>query len=279
MSRDKILKARPDWRKSNQVKRLKIFMILIAVALALAVVACAAFAWVKLKPTFGLNFGNSMASSSNLQSSSSIADGALAVNNDSFELVLVNNTSPINAKFKLQLTPFQGVEVDSRIVSSLQQMINDAEKDKRYLKVTVGYVDSGKQSQLFQAEVSKLIKDKGYSQVKAESEAQLSVPRAGCSEFQTGLAVSFSAAKSKAGTDFSTTDEYRWLISNCVDYGFVQRLPEDKCGTSDTSNGVTGLKFNANHFRYVGIDNAKKMRALQMCLEEYSEYIEMQNNT
>ncbi len=278
MSREKIVKARPDWRKTNQVKRLKIFMVLVVVLLLVLVVVCGVLTWFKLKPTFGLNFGNSStASSSNL--SSDIADGALAVNENSFELVLVNNTSPIKTNYKLQLTAFQGVELDSRIVNSLQLMIKDAEKDNCHLKVTTGYIDSNKQAQLFQEEVKKLIKDKGYTQVKAENEAQLTAPRPGSSEFQTGLAVNLTAANSKAGTDFSTTNEYRWLLSNCVNYGFVQRLPESKCWTSDTDNGVTGMKFNASHFRYVGIDNAKKMRALQMCLEEYSQYIENQNNT
>lgn len=278
MSREKIVKARPDWRKTNQVKRLKIFMALVVVLLLVLVVVCGVLTWFKLKPTFGLNFGNSStASSSNV--SSDIADGALAINENSFELVLVNNTSPIKTNYKLQLTAFQGVELDSRIVNSLQLMIKDAEKDNCHLKVTTGYIDSNKQAQLFQAEVKKLIKDKGYTQVKAENEAQLTAPRPGNSEFQTGLAVNLTAANSKAGTDFSTTNEYRWLLSNCVNYGFVQRLPESKCWTSDTDNGVTGMKFNASHFRYVGIDNAKKMRALQMCLEEYSQYIENQNNT
>lgn len=278
MSREKIVKARPDWRKTNQVKRLKIFMALVVVLLLVLVVVCGVLTWFKLKPTFGLNFGNSStASSSNV--SSDIANGALAVNENSFELVLVNNTSPIKTNYKLQLTAFQGVELDSRIVNSLQLMIKDAEKDNCHLKVTTGYIDSNKQAQLFQAEVKKLIKEKGYTQVKAENEAQLTAPRPGNSEFQTGLAVNLTAANSKAGTDFSTTNEYRWLLSNCVNYGFVQRLPESKCWTSDTDNGVAGMKFNASHFRYVGIDNAKKMRALQMCLEEYSQYIENQNNT
>ena len=277
MSREKVVKARPDWRRTSQVKRLKIFMVLIAAALAVSVVACGLVAWFQLKPTFGMKISGA-SSSSNGEESSEIAEGALALNDDSFDLVLVNNTSPISASFKLQLTTFNGVQLDSRILSSLQLMIRDAEKDSCHLKVTGGYVDATKQDQLFQAEVSKLIKEKGYSKVRAENEAQLTAPRTGCSEFQTGLAVYFSAANSSVGTDFSTTNEYRWLLSNCVNYGFIQRLPENKCST-DKSNGTTGMKFSASHFRYVGIDNAKKMRALQMCLEEYSQYVAKQNNT
>lgn len=38
MSREKIVKARPDWRKTNQVKRLKIFMVLVVVLLLVLVV-------------------------------------------------------------------------------------------------------------------------------------------------------------------------------------------------------------------------------------------------
>ncbi|HEX3038544.1 MAG TPA: M15 family metallopeptidase [Oscillospiraceae bacterium] len=269
------MKARPDWRRTSQVKKLKIFMVLVACALVISVAVCGTFAWLQLKPTFGMTIGSTSSVSSE---ASEEENGAVAVNDDSFPLVLVNNTSPISSSFKLQLTTFNGIQVDSRIVSDLQRMINDAEKDKCHLTVTGGYVDGKKQDQLFQAEVANLTKSKGYSKVKAENDAQLTVPRGGNSEFQTGLAITVSAAGGNATADFSTTNEYKWLLNNSVNYGFIQRLPEDKCWTSN-SPGATGMKFCANHFRYVGVDNAKKMRTLQMCLEEYSQYVANQNNT
>ena len=38
------------------------------------------------------------------------------------------------------------------------------------------------------------------------------------------------------------------------------------------------MSENETLYRYVGIDNAKKMRSYNMCLEEYSEYIVVQKN-
>ena len=72
------------------------------------------------------------------------------------------------------------------------------------------------------------------------------------------------------GGDFSNSDAYKWLSDHSVDYGFVIRYPENK-------TEVTGIETaQPQVFRFVGVENAKKMRVLAFCVEEYADYIQEQ---
>ena len=63
------------------------------------------------------------------------------------------------------------------------------------------------------------------------------------------------------------TKAYEWLNKNAEDYGFILRYPEDKAN-------ITGIEYEPWHWRYVGKENAVQMNDLNMCLEEYIEYLE-----
>jgi hypothetical protein len=54
----------------------------------------------------------------------------------------------------------------------------------------------------------------------------------------------------------------KWLMENCQDYGFILRYPEDK-------QDITGIIYEPWHYRYVGKDNAAKIKESGKCLEEY----------
>jgi len=148
-------------------------------------------------------------------------------------------------------------------------MMLDAKAAGCPLKLTGGYVDAKEQDKLFQAEVQKLVKNKKYSQIIAENEALNTVGRGGYNENQSGMAVNFSAEGVASNVNFSATDQYKWLVKNSVSYGFVLRYPADKAE-------VTGMTALPGHFRYVGVNNAIKMREYSMCLEEYATYVKKQ---
>ena len=57
-----------------------------------------------------------------------------------------------------------------------------------------------------------------------------------------------------------------WLKKNAEKYGFVLRYPKDK-------EDITKIAYESWHWRYVGAENAKKMNELNMCLEEYIQYL------
>lgn len=65
---------------------------------------------------------------------------------------------------------------------------------------------------------------------------------------------------------FENTKAYNWLKQNADEYGFIPRYPKEK-------ESITKISYEPWHWRYVGQENAKKMKSLDMCLEEYIEYI------
>ena len=60
------------------------------------------------------------------------------------------------------------------------------------------------------------------------------------------------------------TPAQQWLMAHSWEYGFLLRYPTDK-------SQVTGIIYEPWHYRYVGRDNAKKIFASGLCLEEYLE--------
>ncbi len=84
----------------------------------------------------------------------------------------------------------------------------------------------------------------------------------GCSDHNLGLAVDFNDAE----TTFEDTKAFTWLKQNAENYGFVMRYPKDK-------EDITKITYEPWHWRYVGKDNAIEMNRLNMCLEEYVEYL------
>ena len=64
---------------------------------------------------------------------------------------------------------------------------------------------------------------------------------------------------------FKETDIYKWLNNHAADYGFVFRFPSGK-------TDLTGRDTDFRVLRFVGKDNALKMRQLSFCLEEFVRY-------
>ena len=63
---------------------------------------------------------------------------------------------------------------------------------------------------------------------------------------------------------FENTPMYDWMKENAEDYGFILRYPKDK-------QSITGVIYESWHWRFVGIDIAKKINKSGLCLEEYLE--------
>lgn len=260
--RNKIVKSRADWRRADQVRRLKIVMTVITVALCLSLAAGGVLVWMQIRRPFAPPASSALPASSAPASSKS---GALPVYDDAYCLTLVNAATALKEDFPVQKEEYGGVTVDGRILPALRKMMDAAQEDGSALKLTEGYVDAAEQTRRFQAAVQELMKKQGYTQVRAENGAQSTVGRAGYNEMQTGMAVLFSAEGSAADADFAATPQYRWLVKNSASYGFVLRYPENK-------TDATGKNFDPRHFRYVGTENAIAMREYSMSLEEYSAY-------
>lgn len=95
--------------------------------------------------------------------------------------------------------------------------------------------------------------------------------RPGFSEHQTGLVVDIDNAKT-VYTKFETTKEFLWMQENASNYGFILRYPKGK-------EDITGYTYESWHYRYVGIDIAKKMKETGLTFDEYYvRYIEKEGN-
>ena len=82
------------------------------------------------------------------------------------------------------------------------------------------------------------------------------------SEHSLGLAADFNNVK----PEFENTREFAWLVENAENYGFVLRYKKEK-------KNITKVNYEPWHWRYVGKEHAIKMNELDMCLEEYVEYL------
>ena len=102
----------------------------------------------------------------------------------------------------------------------------------------------------------------GLSQAEAEDKAATVVTRPGRSEHNTGFSADFNIAEDS----FESTPMFTWMQENAAEYGFVLRFPKDK-------QDITVIIYESWHYRFVGINNAKEMKRLNMCLEEYVEYV------
>ncbi len=96
------------------------------------------------------------------------------------------------------------------------------------------------------------------AEVYAESEPG-KAQQPGASEHQTGLAFDVTA---ETNGGFESTPQYAWLSQHAHEYGFIQRYPANK-------SDITGISYEPWHYRYVGVDAAKKMRHTGQTLEEF----------
>jgi len=102
----------------------------------------------------------------------------------------------------------------------------------------------------------------------------------GTSEYNTGLA--FNLDMYKAGdaelnnAEYVDTDAGKWMSENCWKHGLVFRFPKADFplkGTQDKSY-KTGITVSLECYRYVGKAHAAVMHHLDLCLEEYIEYLQ-----
>ena len=80
----------------------------------------------------------------------------------------------------------------------------------------------------------------------------------GTSEHNAGLAMDIISQD----VDFEKTKAFGWLQEHAQDYGFILRYPKDK-------EDITKITYEPGHWRYVGKEDAVKIKQSGVCLEEY----------
>jgi D-alanyl-D-alanine carboxypeptidase len=191
--------------------------------------------------------------------SSSAAEPSPQLND--WRLVLVNYDHKMPDAFENKIVTAFGMQMDSRMVQPYTEMRNAAQKDSIPLWISSAYRSPEKQQTLFEQEIKNYSKA-GAGEAEAAAEAERSVARPGYSEHNTGLALDLNGVRE----DFEITPAFHWLKLYAADYGFILRYPKDK-------QAITKIKYEPWHYRYVGVEHAKKMAELHMCLEEYVDYL------
>ena len=84
------------------------------------------------------------------------------------------------------------------------------------------------------------------------------------SEHTTGLALDILIDGLDNDESYVSSEHGKWLSLHAHEYGFILRYPSGK-------EHITGVIYEPWHYRYVGIEAAKEIYDMNLCLEEYVE--------
>ncbi len=182
-------------------------------------------------------------------------------------LTLVNYENEVPENWQVNLIAINNNQlVDKRVYDDLMAMLQDSKRAGLELLICSSYRSNEKQMQLYQEKVNEYL-NQGYLKDEAENKAAFWVARPGTSEHQLGLAIDIvSKDNQRLDPSQESTVEQQWLMANSYKYGFILRYPTDK-------SDITKIGYEPWHYRYVGKNHARKIKELDVCLEEYLSLI------
>lgn len=184
----------------------------------------------------------------------------IRINPDQWYLTLVSKKYKLPDDFTVQtsyLIENNQAELDSRCADQYIAMYNAAKEDHCTLTPFSGWRRISTQKKNYENKIA-YFQQQGYSYQAAADKAATIILPPGTSEHNLGLAMDIVCAEEW----FADTKEFQWLMEHAQDYGFILRYPADK-------QDITGITYEPWHWRYVGVDAAKAMKASGQCLEEY----------
>ena len=182
---------------------------------------------------------------------------------DDWRIRLANYDNLLPEDFEVDLANIDETrQFDARAIDYLTDMLNDMRKDGIVnIWVQSAYRSVARQKELYDNKMNEYLEE-GKTQEEAQKLTEEYINKPGSSDHNLGLAVDFNYVDNS----FTKTDAYKWLLKNAENYGFILRYPKDK-------EDITKIEYESWHWRYVGEEHAKKMNELDMCLEEYVEYL------
>ncbi len=183
-----------------------------------------------------------------------------------WRLTLANYENLLPENFEVKVESIDGTrQFDARAIGELKDMMNAMRNDGiSNIWVQSAYRSVARQKELYDNSVQKYLQQ-GKTKEEAEELTNDYINKPGSSDHNLGLAVDFNYVDNK----FEKLDGFKWLKENAENYGFILRYPKDK-------EDITKISYESWHWRYVGVEHAKKMNELNMCLEEYVEYLKKQ---
>lgn len=161
-------------------------------------------------------------------------------------ILIVNKSYPLDSSYEPK-EPYKEITSDylygpdylDKTVMEKFISMKESAKDAGYeLKITSGYRSYKVQVDLYN----------NYAARDGKDAADTYSARAGYSEHQSGLCFDLNGTNK----NFLETPTGAWVNEHAADYGFILRFPKDK-------ESETGYNYEAWHFRYVGVELAKKL--------------------
>jgi len=195
------------------------------------------------------------------------ANGTAAVVDDEYSRViivpmLINTENVMSADFMPNNLVKLGDEVKGtatlQINATVRQayLVMQADMEKEGVKLPMvisAYRSYARQKELYDAKVAQYGVNQKVTAIPGTSEHQYSA----CVDLSTD---------GTCQNNFGELPTGIWIAENSYKYGFVVRYPENK-------KELTGINFEPWHIRYVGVEHATAMYEMDMCLEEYTEYL------
>ncbi|MEG1596809.1 MAG: M15 family metallopeptidase [Bacilli bacterium] len=142
-----------------------------------------------------------------------------------------------------------GAYANEKVVDAFIKMADDMKKENLFILANSTYRTFLDQKSIYD----------DYKKDYGEKAADNYAARPGFSEHQTGLCIDVA---NKNRDLFVSTKEYKYMIENAYKYGFILRYPKGR-------ESITGYKFEAWHFRYLGVDLATKVYKSKLTYDEY----------
>ena len=167
---------------------------------------------------------------------------------------LVNAWNPLPEDYAPELADYNGKKIVAEALEPLKAMIKQVQS-LGYYKVTSIHRSVASQQAIWDSRYNNFVAA-GYSKAGALEEVAKQVAVPGTSEHHLGLAVDIDGVPAVHG----------WFFEHSWEYGFVVRYPDGK-------TDITGITYEPWHYRYVGVELAKELYELDMCLEEYMDML------
>lgn len=174
-------------------------------------------------------------------------------------LVLLNKDNKMAKEYVPHLEEaVDGVYLEAEAAEAYARMYADAFEQGLTLTPMSGYRSYDRQETNYENLAAEFAAQ-GYTKQEAYALAAREILPPGCSEHNYGLAMDIGWI----AQSFAESAEYRWLVNNAADYGFIERYTQEK-------QSITGVIPEPWHWRYVG--SAETAHAIQdsgLCLEEF----------
>lgn len=174
-------------------------------------------------------------------------------------MTLVNTKYRIPDDYDPELVYVCGSDdrLEKTVAEAYEKMYNAAAEEGIYLTPCSGYRSYDLQKRNYN-NLTAAYENQGYTHREALIEAAKEIMPPGSSEHNLGFAMDILCIEEW----FEDTKQFKWLSENAQDYGFIMRYAKDK-------QDITGVIYEPWHWRYVGVEEAKKIKASGLCLEEY----------